>query len=116
MDWLISVVIIFPLVSNRRDHDVLTVNNLEQCNVARSAKWNKQLTQKWTLTRFAACERGRAQGRNAVLDGLERPRSQFKVAVDLGEFGLQHETKQLLQILGRLRRQSNPNVHRLPAA
>lgn len=108
-----SVVIIFKLVSNSSDHNVFAVDDLEKCYISRAAKWNDQLTHEGALTRFAASERRRAQARNAIFYRLQRPLGQLKIAVVTLEFAFQHEIEQLLQILGRLQRQSNAKVHRL---
>ena len=52
-----SVIVIFKLMADGRDNDVFLVNDLEQRNIAGSAKRNDQLTKKWARPHFAASER-----------------------------------------------------------
>lgn len=88
-----SVVIIFKLMSHRRNDDSFAVNDLEKRDIARPAKWDHQLAQEWTGTRFAASERRRAQGGHAVFDGLQRPVGQVEFTVVTLQFALQHKIK-----------------------
>jgi hypothetical protein len=60
-----SVIVIFKLMANGCDDNVIVFDDLEQSHIAGSAKSDDQRTKKWAVADFAACKGRLAQRSDA---------------------------------------------------
>lgn len=107
-----SVVVVFELMPDSDDRNVLGILDFEQRDIARTAERDDQLTKKCATACLAASERRCLQGRDTRPDSVKRSLSKIQVAAAFARhLPLDDEVEQALKILHGISREADPEAH-----